>query len=152
MRRCVVAIWAVKAAPMARSCFRVRDAAHSRSCEAARAAWMVAMAETSVELVEGAEVAQLASMTSGRVAWKPGGGYRVKRADEMGPDSTVVARAPVHVGYPGRRLAAHTLVAAAVAVALGASAEVVVAATIAMAGSGRAVRMEAAPVRVAAAR
>jgi hypothetical protein len=149
MRRCVVAIWTVKAAPMARSCFRARDVAHSRSCEVARAAWMVAMAETSAESVEGAGGAQVASVTSGRVAWKLGGGYRVKRADEMGPDSTVVARAPVHVGYPGRRLAAHALVAAVV---VAASAEVVAAATLAMAGSGRAVGMEAAPTRNAATR
>lgn len=152
MRRCVVAICAVKAAPMARSCFRARDAAHSRSCEAARAAWMVAMAETSAKSVEGAGGAQVASVTSGRVAWKPGGGYRVKRADEMGPDSTVVARAPMHVGYPGRRLAAHALVAAAVATALGASVEVVAAETLAMAASGRAVGMEPALARVTATR
>lgn len=33
-----VAIWAVRAAPMARSCSRVRDAARSRSCEAATTA------------------------------------------------------------------------------------------------------------------
>jgi hypothetical protein len=54
MRRCAVAIWAVKATPMARSCSRARDAARWRSCEAATTAWMVAMAATSGESVASA--------------------------------------------------------------------------------------------------
>jgi hypothetical protein len=68
---------------------------------------MVAMAETSAESVEGAVGAQVASARSGRMAWKWTG--------EMGPDSMVVARAPVHVGYPGRRPAARALDVAAAA-------------------------------------
>jgi hypothetical protein len=51
---CAVAICAVRAAPMARSCSTARDTARPRSCEAARAAWMVAMAATSAESVDGA--------------------------------------------------------------------------------------------------
>jgi hypothetical protein len=38
MRHCAVAICAVRAAPMARSCSKARDMARPRSCEAARAA------------------------------------------------------------------------------------------------------------------
>ena len=54
MRHCVVAIFAVRAALMARSCSKARDATCPRSCEAARAAWMVAMAATSAESVDDA--------------------------------------------------------------------------------------------------
>jgi hypothetical protein len=38
MRRCAVAIWAVRPAPKARSCSSARDAARSHSCEAATTA------------------------------------------------------------------------------------------------------------------
>jgi hypothetical protein len=41
-RRCVVAIWVVRAAPRARSRSRAREAARSRSREAVTAAWIVA--------------------------------------------------------------------------------------------------------------
>jgi hypothetical protein len=53
MRRYAMAIWAVRGAPKVRSCSRARDAARSRSYEAARVAWMVAITEVSVESVEG---------------------------------------------------------------------------------------------------
>jgi hypothetical protein len=72
VRRCAVAIWVVRAAPMARSCSRARDAARSHSCEASTTAWMVAMAVTSAESVEGVGGAQVASTTSGRMVGKPG--------------------------------------------------------------------------------
>jgi hypothetical protein len=48
-----VAIWAVRATPMACSCSRARDVACWRSCEAATTAWMVAIAATSEESVVG---------------------------------------------------------------------------------------------------
>jgi hypothetical protein len=67
MRRCVVAICAVRAAPMARSCSRARDTARSRSCEAATVAWIVAMAATNKESVAGA-------IDAGATRVKPGGG------------------------------------------------------------------------------
>jgi hypothetical protein len=44
-----VAIWVVRAVPVAHSCSRVRDAARCRSWEAVTTAWMVAMAATSAE-------------------------------------------------------------------------------------------------------
>ena len=53
IRRCAVAIWAVRVAARACSCSKARDATHSRSCEAARAAWMAAMVDANVESVEG---------------------------------------------------------------------------------------------------
>jgi hypothetical protein len=54
---------------------------------------MVAMAEASVELVEGIGEAQVASATSGRVVENPGGGCLRKRVGERRP-----VRAPVLVG------------------------------------------------------
>jgi hypothetical protein len=74
IRRCAVAIWAVRVAARACSCSRARDAARSRSCEAARAAWMAAMVDASVESVEGGGEAQVASVTSDRVVENPGAG------------------------------------------------------------------------------
>jgi hypothetical protein len=93
MRCCAVAIWAVRAAPKLRSCSKAWDAVCSRSCEAARAAWMVAMAEVSVESVEGVIETQVASATSGRVVENLGGGCLGRRVSERSP-----VRAPVHVG------------------------------------------------------
>jgi hypothetical protein len=52
-RRCVVAIWAVMAAPMARSSSKARDAARWRSWEAATTSWMVARAATNAEEAGG---------------------------------------------------------------------------------------------------
>jgi hypothetical protein len=51
-RRCVVAIWVVRAAPRARSRSRAREAARSRSREAVTAAWIVARVSTSGEVGE----------------------------------------------------------------------------------------------------
>jgi hypothetical protein len=76
MRSCAVAICAVRAAPMAHSCSTAWDAARTRSCEAARAAWMVAMAATSAESVDGATTrgeVQVVSAIGRRGAVKPGG-------------------------------------------------------------------------------
>jgi hypothetical protein len=73
-RRCAVAIWAVNVAARAHSCSSARDAARSRSCEVARAAWMAAMVNASVESVEGVGEAQVVSATSGRVVENPGAG------------------------------------------------------------------------------
>jgi hypothetical protein len=53
MRRCVVAIWVVSAAPRARSRSRAREAARSRSRETNTAAWIVARVSPSVESVPG---------------------------------------------------------------------------------------------------
>jgi hypothetical protein len=52
-RRCVVAIWVVRAAPRARSLSKAREAARSRSREAITAAWIVARVPTSGESVLG---------------------------------------------------------------------------------------------------
>jgi hypothetical protein len=93
MRRCAVAIWAVRVAARARSCSRARDAARLRFCEAARAAWMAAMVDASVESVEGGGEAQVASVTSGRVVENQGGGSLGRRVGEGRP-----VRAPAHVG------------------------------------------------------
>jgi hypothetical protein len=93
MRRCTVAIWAVSVAARARSWSRARDAARSRSCEAARAAWMAAMVDGSVESVEGSGEAQVASAASGRVVGNPGGGCPVRRVGEGRQVKT-----PAHVG------------------------------------------------------
>jgi hypothetical protein len=93
MRRCAVAIWAVRDAAKAHSCSRARDAACSRSCEAARAALMVAMAEASEESVEVVGEAKVASTASGRVVENPGGGCLRKRVGERRP-----VTAPVIVG------------------------------------------------------
>jgi hypothetical protein len=92
-RRCAVAIWAVRVAARARSCSRARDVARSRSCEAARAAWMAAMVDASVESVEGGGEAQVASATSDRVVENPGGGSLGRRVGEGRP-----VRAPGYVG------------------------------------------------------
>jgi hypothetical protein len=80
---CPVAIWAVRAAPMARSCSRARDAARSRSCVAATTVWRVAMAVTNTESVAGAVDARA-------VRVKPDGGRRGrccagKRLPRRGP-------------------------------------------------------------------
>jgi hypothetical protein len=69
MRRCAVAICAVSAAPMARSCSRVRDAARSRSYEAATTIWIIVMAATNAESTTGAIGARAARV-------KPDGGRR----------------------------------------------------------------------------
>jgi hypothetical protein len=74
MRRCAVAIWAVRAAPMARSCSRARDAARSRCCEVATTAWMVAMTVTSADDAGGAIDDTM--MSAYVVLVKPGGGRR----------------------------------------------------------------------------
>jgi hypothetical protein len=103
MRRCAVAIKAVRATPMVRSCSSVRDTARSRSCEAGKAVWMVAMVEASVESVEGTSEAHVALATSERVVGKPRGSYQEKRADEMGSKATTMAREPVLIGYHERR-------------------------------------------------
>jgi hypothetical protein len=92
-RRCAVAIWAVSGAARARSYSSARDAACSRSCEAAKATWMVAMVVASVESVEGVGEAQVASATSGRVVENPGGGCLGRRVSEGRPERT-----PMHVG------------------------------------------------------
>jgi hypothetical protein len=83
MRRCTVAICAIRVAPMARSCSRARNAAHSHSCEAATAAWIVAMAATNAESATGV-------ISAGAVRVKPGGGRRERgcageRAPRRGP-------------------------------------------------------------------
>jgi hypothetical protein len=64
----VVAICTVRAAPMACSCSRARDAARSRSCEAAMVSWIVAMAATNVGSVR--------AVGAGAVRVKPDGGRR----------------------------------------------------------------------------
>jgi hypothetical protein len=91
-RRCAVAIWVVRVVARACSCSRARDATRSRSCEAARAAWMAAMVDASVESVGGGE-AQVASTTSGRVVENPGGGSLGRRVSDRRP-----VRTPVHAG------------------------------------------------------
>jgi hypothetical protein len=88
MMRCVVAIWVVRAAPMARSCSKARDAARPRSCEAARAAWMMVMAATRAESVDGVTTrggAQVVSATGRRGAVKPGGDCLEKPVGERVP-------------------------------------------------------------------
>jgi hypothetical protein len=52
-RRCVEAIWVVRAAPRARSRSRAREAARSRSREAVTAAWIVARVPTCLLSVGG---------------------------------------------------------------------------------------------------
>jgi hypothetical protein len=93
MRRCAVAVWAVSVAARARSCSRERDAARSCSYEAARAAWMAAMVDASVESVEGDGEAQVVSATSDRVVENRGGGCLGRCVSEGRP-----VRALVHVG------------------------------------------------------
>jgi hypothetical protein len=91
-RRCAVAIWAVSVAARACSCSSVRDVARSRSREAAKAAWIAAMADD-MESVESIMEAQVVSATSGRVVENPGGGCLGRRVGGSRP-----VRAPVHVG------------------------------------------------------
>jgi hypothetical protein len=75
-----VAIWAIRAAPVARSCSRVRDVAHCRSWEAATTAWMVAMAATSAEGTGGeADVDATTSVHTGWWVEKLGGERRERR-------------------------------------------------------------------------
>jgi hypothetical protein len=67
----------VRAAPMARSCSKARDAARSRSCEAATTPWMVA---TNWESVAGAVEDATTSVQAGAArAGKPGGEPRRRR-------------------------------------------------------------------------
>ena len=69
-----MAIWVVRAVPVAHSCSRVRDAARCRSWEAVTTAWMVAMAATSVEDAgEEADGDATASVHTGFWVEKPGG-------------------------------------------------------------------------------
>jgi hypothetical protein len=85
MMRCAVAIRAVRAAPMARSCSKARDAVRPRSCEAARTTWMMVMAATGAESVDGVTTrggAQVVSATGRRGAVKPGGGCLEKPVGE----------------------------------------------------------------------
>jgi hypothetical protein len=51
-RHCAVVIWTVSVVARTRSCSSARDTARSRSYEAARAAWIAAMADDRVESVE----------------------------------------------------------------------------------------------------
>jgi hypothetical protein len=69
MRHYAIAIWAIRATPMGHSCSRARDAARSRSCEAAMATWVVAMAATNAKSVAGA-------VDAGAVRVKPDRGRR----------------------------------------------------------------------------
>jgi hypothetical protein len=72
-RRCVVAIWVVRAAPRARSRSRAREAARSRSREAVTAAWIVARVPTSRELVLGSAKGAMMWLQVGEAgAGKPG--------------------------------------------------------------------------------
>jgi hypothetical protein len=87
IRRCAVAIYAVRAAPM----YAPAPVHGSRRCEAARTVWMVAMADASAESVEGVAEACVASRTSGRVVENPGGVCLERRVGERRP-----LRAPVH--------------------------------------------------------
>jgi hypothetical protein len=92
-RRCAVAIWAVSVAARARSCSSARDTACSRSCGAARAAWIAAMDDDMVVSVESAVGAQVVSATSGRVVENLGGSCLRRRVGKRRP-----VRAPMHVG------------------------------------------------------
>jgi hypothetical protein len=77
MRRCTVAICAVRAAPVARSCSRARDAARSRSCEAATTACIVAMAASNAGLVAVA-------ISAGAARVKPDGGVATRVRGRQG--------------------------------------------------------------------
>jgi hypothetical protein len=69
--RCEVAIWAVRAALMARSCCRAMFAACSRSWEASMSAWIVVMAVTRADEA-GGEAVTSAQVVVARTG-KPGG-------------------------------------------------------------------------------
>jgi hypothetical protein len=76
-RRCVVAIWVVRAAPRARSLSTAREAARSRSREAVTAAWIVARVSTSGESVVGSAEGATAWLQVGEArVGKPGGDPR----------------------------------------------------------------------------
>jgi hypothetical protein len=73
-RRCMVAIWVVRAAPRARSRSRAREAVRSRSREAVTAAWIVARVPTSGEAVVGSAEGVTAWLQVGEArVGKPGG-------------------------------------------------------------------------------
>jgi hypothetical protein len=95
MRRCAVAIWAVRAAPMVRSCSRARDAACSRSCEAATTAWIVAMAATNEESMAGA-------VNTGAMWVKLDGG---RRGLCCASEKSAMREGSSPTGVPGRRSA-----------------------------------------------
>jgi hypothetical protein len=73
-RRCVVAIWVVRAAPRARSLSRAREATRSRSREAVTAAWIVARVSTSGTSAAGSTEGATMGLQVGEArAGNPGG-------------------------------------------------------------------------------
>jgi hypothetical protein len=95
-RLCAVAIWAVRAALMARSCSRTSVAARSRSREAATAAWMVAMVVTSAEEA-GEEVVtpgHVGAARAGKLGGEPWCGWATMVASGRGPRSVMYGAPP----------------------------------------------------------
>jgi hypothetical protein len=125
MRHCAVAIWAVRVALMACSCSRATDAMCSRSCEAAKAAWMVTMAAASDEEAGGGAIDDgacrrgletrrratewLLRCHKGSEAHGGGSGKGAKVGDVGGPTPVVVVLAVVE-SRPGRMVVTALLV------------------------------------------
>jgi hypothetical protein len=91
-RRCVVAIWVVRAAPRARSLSRARKAARSRSREAVTTAWIVARVSMSGESVVGS--------VKGAMVWLQVGEARAGK-----PDGEPRRRVSGGTAWSGPRLA-----------------------------------------------